>query len=148
MHKDESLPERSSRKPRGLPTDAPLYSEIRELIEETRVAVAVTVNTGLTMLYWNVGKRIREEILKSERAEDGKKIVQSLSAQLTAEFGRGWSARNINSMIQFSEILPEKRIAQAVTAQLTCCRLLQRDPISRNITKTIPKSHCSLKTAA
>ena len=39
MHKDESLPERSSKKPSGLPTDAPLFSEIRELIEETRAAV-------------------------------------------------------------------------------------------------------------
>jgi len=71
------------------------------------------------MLYWNVGKRIREEILKNERAEYGKHVIQSLSSKLTAEYGRGWSPRNINSMIQFSEILPENRIAQAVTAKLT-----------------------------
>ena len=39
MHKDDPLAEMSSKKPSGLPTDAPLFSEIRELIEETRAAV-------------------------------------------------------------------------------------------------------------
>ena len=88
------------------------------------------------MLYWNVGKRIREEILKNERAEYGKHVIQSLSSKLTAEYGRGWSPRNINSMIQFSEILPDNRILQAVTAKLTWTHITQliyiNDPLQRD----------------
>lgn len=69
-----------------------LLSDLRSLIEETRATVATTVNAALTMLYWRVGKRINEEILKGERAEYGKEILPILSAKLT------WS--------HFRELLP------------------------------------------
>jgi hypothetical protein len=45
-----------------------LLGDIRSLIEETRSAVATTVNAGLTALYWRIGKRIKEEILEGKRA--------------------------------------------------------------------------------
>jgi hypothetical protein len=41
-----------------------LLGEIRRMIEDARAAVALTVNTGLTVLYWRIGKRINNEILK------------------------------------------------------------------------------------
>ena len=44
-----------------------LLGDIRRMIQEARSAVAVGVNAGLTMLYWRMGKRIREEILQEER---------------------------------------------------------------------------------
>ena len=40
------------------PSADPLIGDIRTLIEETRSAVAVTVNTAMTLLYWRIGKRI------------------------------------------------------------------------------------------
>ena len=136
MHKDDPLAEMSSKKPSGLPTDAPLFSEIRELIEETRAAVALTVNAGLTMLYWNVGKRIREEILKSERAEYGKKIYSELSRLLTREYGSGWSKRNLANMVRFAELFPDIRILHAVSAKLTWTHIRQliyiNDPLRRD----------------
>ena len=46
------------------------------------VSLTATVNAGLSMLYWRVGKRINKEILKGERAGYGQQIVPSLSAQL------------------------------------------------------------------
>jgi hypothetical protein len=71
------------------PTDV-LLQDIRDLIEEARTAVAVTVNVGLTMLYWQIGRRIQSEILQGEqRTEYGKTIVATLSQQLTQEYGRG-----------------------------------------------------------
>ncbi len=73
------------------------------MIEETRAAVAVTVNAGLTLLYWRIGKRIGEEILKGERAEYGTEIVSTLSRQLALEYGNGFSAKNLWHMIRFAE---------------------------------------------
>ena len=52
-----------------------LLGDIRQLIEEARSAVAKTVNVGMTALYWRIGKRISEEILKGERADYGKQIL-------------------------------------------------------------------------
>lgn len=48
-----------------------LFSDIRRMIEEARSAVAVTVNPGLTILYWQIGTRIRKDILQEKRADYG-----------------------------------------------------------------------------
>lgn len=61
----------------------PLLGDICSLIEESRDNVARTVNAGLVWLYWNIGKRIQEDILQQSRAEYGEEIVQTLSAQLS-----------------------------------------------------------------
>lgn len=95
-----------------------LFTDIRRMIEETRAAVAVTVNAGLTFLYWRAGKRIREEILHCKRAEYGQQILPSLSAQLTGEYGRGWSKRNMAYMIRFAEVFPDEQILQTLCAKL------------------------------
>ena len=97
----------------------PLLQEIRKLIEETRSGVAVAVNVGLTLLYWRVGKRINQELLKNERAEYGKQILPTLSAKLTLEYGQGWSKRNLAYMIRFSETFPQIEILQTLCAKLS-----------------------------
>ena len=62
--------------------------------------------------------------------------MQSLSTQLTAEYGRGWSRRNLNTMVLFSEVFDENRIGYAVRAQLTWTHIRQLiyidDPLRRD----------------
>jgi hypothetical protein len=45
-----------------------LFQDLRSLIIEARQDVARSVNSALVMLYWQVGKRIRQDILKEDRA--------------------------------------------------------------------------------
>ncbi len=52
-------------------TSRVFLEELRRMIEEARQSVAASVNTALTQVYWRVGKRINEEILKGRRAEYG-----------------------------------------------------------------------------
>ena len=40
-----------------------LFEQIKNLIEQTKNNVAVAVNSSLTMMYWNIGKLIKEEVL-------------------------------------------------------------------------------------
>ena len=93
-----------------LPAQGPtvLLADVRELILSSRQQVAQTVNSGLTMLCWHIGSRIRKNILKEKRAEYGQEILQSLSAKLASEFGRGYSARNLASMVRFVEVFPDR----------------------------------------
>ncbi len=56
-----------------------LFSDIKHLIETSKNNVAVSVNAEMTLLYWNIGRRINNEVLQNERAEYGKKIVATLS---------------------------------------------------------------------
>jgi hypothetical protein len=67
---------------------------IRNMREESRKGVGVAVNASLTLLYWRVGSRISEEVIKGERAGYGEKIVSTLSRQLMEEYGRGFSDKN------------------------------------------------------
>jgi hypothetical protein len=96
-----------------------LLADLRELILHAREGVARAVDSGLTTLYWHVGRRIRQDILKEARADYGAQVVSALSAQLSAEFGRGFSRRNLFNMVRFAEVFPDPRIVQPLAAQLS-----------------------------
>ena len=96
-----------------------MLTDLRELILHAREGVARAVDLGLTTLYWHVGRRIRQDILKERRADYGAQIVSVLSAQLSAEFGRGFSRRNLFNMVRCAEVFPEPRIVQPLAAQLS-----------------------------
>ena len=100
-----------------------LVGDLRRLIEQSRQQVAQAVNSATVWLYWNVGKRIREDVLGNQRAGYGEQIVSSLSAQLTAEYGRGFSRQNLFRMIRFAEVFPDGRSRQTDRAptRLRCC---------------------------
>ena len=95
-----------------------LLADVRELILAAREGVARTINAGLVTLYWEIGRRIRRDILKEKRAEYGEQIVPALSAQLEKEFGRGFTRRNLFNMIRFAEVFPDAGIVHALRAQL------------------------------
>ena len=96
-----------------------LVTDLRKLIDDTRGRVAAAVNSGLTLLYWNIGKRIREDVLKNDRAGYGEEIVASVARQLTAEYGEGFGRRNLFRMIKFAEAFPDLRIVSTLSAQLS-----------------------------
>lgn len=83
-----------------------IFDKISGLIEQARKRVANTINHEMVMLYWNVGKTIKEEIIKSNRAEYGKQIIQSLSGELTQRYGKGFSSQNLWYMVQLYEAYP------------------------------------------
>jgi len=113
-----------------------LISDVRELILQAREGVARAVDSGLTTLYWHVGRRVRQDILKEKRGEYGEKIVHALSAQLVAEFGRGFTVRNLFRMIRFAEVFPDHAIVSALRTQLGWTHFRQiiamDDPLKRD----------------
>jgi len=64
-----------------------LFSSIRELVEQSKQQIATSVNATMTLLYWQIGKIIDNELLERARAEYGKQIVATLSRQLEMEYG-------------------------------------------------------------
>jgi len=107
--------------PRGAPAGPPktLLSDLRALILEARAEVARSVNAGLVTLYWHVGRRIRQDILKEQRAGYGERIVSALGRQLEREFGRGFSEKSLRHMIRFAEVFPNEQIVSALRRQLS-----------------------------
>ncbi len=94
-------------------------NDLRKMIDEARQFVAATVNTGLTMLYWRIGKRINEEILRGKRAEYGKEIIVTLSRELVIEYGNNFSEKNLRNMLRFAEAFPDDQIVYALSRQLS-----------------------------
>ena len=95
-----------------------LLAEVRGLILTAREQVARAVDSGLVTLYWHIGRRIRQDILKEKRAEYGAEIVATLSRQLEAEFGRGFAEKNLRRMVQFVETFPDEQIVATLRRQL------------------------------
>lgn len=102
-----------------------LFFEIKKLIEESRKSVAATVNAELTSMYWHIGKKINEDILKNKRAEYGKEVIASLSRRLTEEYGKGFSVKYLRKMMRFAEVFPDFTIVASLMRQLSWTHFTQ-----------------------
>ncbi len=98
-----------------LPVD--LLTDVRTLIEPARDATARAVNSTLVLLYWQVGTRIRKDILKEKRAEHGQEILPTLSAKLAPEYREGFGKRNLFRMPQLAVLYPDRQIVSTVSRQ-------------------------------
>lgn len=102
-----------------------IYSEIIKVIDRSKSRVATAINSEMIILYWSIGKIIKTEILKDERAAYGKVIVGELSKELTVNYGKGYSRRNLFNMISLYETIADFEIVQTLSAQLSWSHLLK-----------------------
>ena len=96
-----------------------MLTEIRQLIDSARQRVAMTVNAELTLLYWQIGRRIHAEVLQGQRAEYGKQIIATLAQQLTADYGKGWSEKHLRHCLRVAEIFSDEAILSALRRELS-----------------------------
>ena len=89
--------------PSALKTVRPdIVRDIRDLIVRARAMAVKSINTIQVATYFEIGRRIVEEEQQgATRAEYGKQILPELSSVLTAEFGGGFSERNLRNMRKF-----------------------------------------------
>lgn len=76
------------------------------------------MNSAQVLLYWQVGHRLRTETLGGKRAGYGDRIIQIVAEGLAADFGRGFSEKNLRHMIRFIEAFPDPEIVSALSRQL------------------------------
>ncbi|MBI3757458.1 MAG: DUF1016 domain-containing protein [Deltaproteobacteria bacterium] len=96
-----------------------LIGSLTKLLEEARRAAARSVNTFMTATYWGIGRRIVEyEQAGKKRAEYGTALLQQLSVDLTARFGRGFSERNLEQMRSFYLGWPISQTVSAKSSEL------------------------------
>lgn len=100
-----------------------LYSDVCHIIEGSRQRLATNINAEICMMHWQIGKRIKEDVLYSQRAEYGKQVVKNLAEQLTQQFGKGWSDRKLLHCIRAAYTFSEDEIVYAVRTQLTWTHL-------------------------
>jgi predicted nuclease of restriction endonuclease-like (RecB) superfamily len=100
-----------------------LYSDVCQVIDGTRSRLATTVNAEVCLLHWHVGSLIKNEILKNQRANYGKQVMQNLSKLLTEKYGKGWGYEKLKHCVRSAYLFTEEEIRYAVRTQLTWTHL-------------------------
>lgn len=112
-----------------------LAAEIGELIDQAQRGVAQAANAALTALHWEIGRRIRDQVLKQRRAAYGAEIVSALGRQLAERFGRGFDEKSLRHMVRFAEAFPDAEMVSALRRQLSWTHSKQliylEDPLAR-----------------
>ena len=112
-----------------------LVGSIRPLIEQAKARVAQSFNSELVMLYWQIGKRISEDLPAENRAEYGAKVVELVCEKLTAEYGKGFRRSNVFHMIRFAEVFDDPKIVQTLSGLLSWSHFIEiiylKDPLQR-----------------
>ncbi len=111
--------------------------DIKQILAQARQKSYQAINSAMVEAYWKIGEKIvLEEQQGKDRAEYGKQIVQTLSAELTSEFGKGFSFANLYNMKQFYQTYPDFEIFYTLCRNLTWShnRLIMRvsDKTARN----------------
>lgn len=92
-----------------------LVEQIGTLVKSSQQKLLRTINTSITITYWHIGKHIVEfEQGGNTRAKYGAELLRKLSQDLTEQFGKGYSYRNLQLAKKFYNTFP---IVQSVIAQ-------------------------------
>lgn len=119
-------------KTKKISSEQALFNDIVQLIEKSRHQVAVQVNSGVTLLFWQVGNRINHYNLNNKRAEYGKQIVATLSKQLVERYGRNFEEKNLRRMLQFAEQFTDFEIVVPLARQLSWSHFLVLLPLKNH----------------
>ena len=104
-----------------------LFSNVAQIIEKRKYNIISAANSHIVLMFWEIGRYINSVILGMERAEYGKRIVATLSQQLTEKYGRNFEKTNLTRMIQFSTQFPDFEKVSTLWTQLSgrifgnCC---------------------------
>ena len=108
---------------------ATVHADIVVLLEAARRAAARSVNALMTATYWEIGRRIVEfEQGGKSRAKYGRTLLSRLSADLTARFGRGFSADNLQQMRLFYQEFPPQKIYETLSRKSFADQIWQTPP--------------------
>ena len=82
------------------------YQTIRGFVVNAQRQVRIAVNSAMVEAYWRIGEAIFKECGDNDRVAYGKQVLQFISERLTAEFGAGFTERNLRNMRQFYLLFP------------------------------------------
>ncbi len=83
-------------------TEDNLFHDIQALVLRARQHAFRAVDSERVLSYWQVGQRIRTDILLSQRAEFGKKVIKNLGERLSAVFGNSFNHYNLWLFVRFA----------------------------------------------
>lgn len=83
-----------------------IYTSIRSSVITAQNKVYAAVNSAMVFAYWEIGEQIHKACGENDRAGYGENLLSYLSEKLSAEFGKGYTVRNLRAMRQFYRCFP------------------------------------------
>jgi len=120
---------------KALSIEQSLLNELSELITQSQRQVFAHANSALTILFWKIGRRINDEILKNKRAEYAKQIVSTVSTQLKSQHGKNFELRNLRRMMQFAEQFNDLETILPLSQQLSWSHFVELLPLKNRDAK-------------
>ena len=116
--------------------ESALLADLRSLIGSARQHIAAAAHATQTMLCWHLGRRLLSENLQGARAAYGQQILVTVSQELAAEYGRGFSYTELTRMVRFAQAFPDEAIVVTLSQQLSWSHvhalLPIKDPLARD----------------
>lgn len=96
-----------------------VITDIKDIISSGKKFAYNAANKAIVLTYWQIGRRIVEqEQGGKERAEYGKALLEILSDELTREYGKSYSKRNLQYFRKFYLAFPDEQIVNACVHNL------------------------------
>ncbi|MGL5015397.1 MAG: DUF1016 N-terminal domain-containing protein [Bacteroidales bacterium] len=83
----------------------------------------MTVHSAITILYCEIGKRIKQVVINDKRATYGKQILLNLGKELTQTYGKVWSEQQLRHCLRFADDKILSTLWRELTWSLTLSRL-------------------------
>jgi predicted nuclease of restriction endonuclease-like (RecB) superfamily len=112
-----------------------LVRELKHIIVDAKQQAQITVNTQLTLLYWQIGEKIQNHTLNNERADYGKQVIKQVAVDLSQEFGKGFNEKSLRKMVQFYLTYPEQNIVSTLSRQLSWSHFVELLPVTQPLAR-------------
>ena len=116
------------------------YHSIRHSIVAAQHKLSAAVNSAMVTAYWEIGQQIYLACGESDRAGYGKKLLDYLSAQLTAEFGKGFDVSNLRNMRRFYMTFP---IRETLSPELSWSHYVKLMRVPDEAARTFYTEECT-----
>lgn len=122
-----------------------LLTDLRALVQSARQRIATVANSTATLLYWHLGNRLLKENLQESRAAYGKRILATVSRQLTSDFGQAFTLRSLYRSIQFAQFFPDSSIVTTLSTQLSWSHFIELLPIKEPLARDFYAEMCRIE---
>jgi predicted nuclease of restriction endonuclease-like (RecB) superfamily len=100
-----------------------LFQDVKTLVLTARQNAYRAVDSERVLLNWQVGQRIRTDILQNQRAEFGKQVIKNLAERLVIEFGNSYNRYNLWLYVRLATEFSDIQIVDALRQLFTWTHL-------------------------
>jgi len=128
-----------------------LFKAVAKLLIQSKSRIALSINTELTLLNWNIGRLIFLKVLEEEKAAYGQQIIATLSQLLMQEFGKGFTISGLSRLLNFYKLFSKNEIVATLSQQLSWSHFVVLIAIKHDLqrefyTQLSIKEHWSVRT--